>query len=167
MQYAFFQTPFGSMLAAAIHKQICWTSFGPKGDISELQKQYPKQHFKEDHAAISVLLNPLKNFPFSEAVKRIPLHLQGSDFQKNVWKALQRIPVGQTVSYQDMACRIGRPKAYRAVGTAIGQNAISLLIPCHRVVRLSGDLGGYRWGLPTKEKLLHWEQEENPFFSFT
>ncbi|MCL4166833.1 UNVERIFIED_CONTAM: hypothetical protein GTU68_054193 [Idotea baltica] len=89
--------------------------------------------------------------------KKIPLHLSGTNFQIQVWKALLRIPEGAMVSYSDIAQAIGKPKAVRAIGTAIGANPVGVLIPCHRVLRQSGALGGYRWGLTRKQALLAWE----------
>lgn len=84
---------------------------------------------------------------------------QGTDFQKSVWKALNQIPFGETVSYKAIAERIGNPKANRAVGTAVGANPISVIIPCHRVIQASGTAGNYRWGADRKLRLLDAEQE--------
>lgn len=86
--------------------------------------------------------------------------LVGTSFQHEVWQALMQIPQGKRVTYQSIAVEIGRPKAVRAVGTAIGRNPISLHVPCHRVIRQDGHMGGYRWGLDVKEKLLHSEVGE-------
>jgi len=90
----------------------------------------------------------------TEKTDSIKLDLQGTAFQRAVWKALHGIPKGRTVSYSDIADTIGKPKASRAVGTAIGNNPISLLIPCHRVIQKSGGLGNYGWGLDLKRRLL-------------
>lgn len=87
----------------------------------------------------------------------IPLHLKGTNFQIKVWEALLKIPQGTVVTYGDVARSIGRPKASRAVGTAVGQNPVSLLIPCHRVIRSLGRTGGYRWGPVRKRAILGWE----------
>ena len=87
----------------------------------------------------------------------LALHLRGTNFQLKVWEALLRIPEGALVSYDELAAWIGEPGAARAVGNAVGRNPIPLLIPCHRVIRKSGDFGGYRWGLPRKKAILGWE----------
>lgn len=88
----------------------------------------------------------------------IPILFAGSDFQKAVWRELSAILPGEIRSYQQVASKIGRPKAVRAVATAIGANALGYLVPCHRVVRSGGGLGGYRWGEDRKQKMLDWEQ---------
>jgi len=85
------------------------------------------------------------------------LHLIGAPFQIKVWEALLSVPTGQVTTYSDIARHIGHPTAVRAVGTAVGRNPISWLIPCHRALRKSGGLGGYHWGLPVKRALLAWE----------
>jgi AraC family transcriptional regulator of adaptative response/methylated-DNA-[protein]-cysteine methyltransferase len=86
-----------------------------------------------------------------------PLVMIGAPFQIKVWEALMRIPSGHVTTYSEIAGAIGHPKAVRAVGTAVGRNPISLLIPCHRALRKSGGLGGYHWGLPVKRAILAWE----------
>ncbi len=85
------------------------------------------------------------------------MHLIGGPFQIKVWEALLRVPEGQVTTYSDIAASIGHPAAVRAVGTAVGRNPISWLIPCHRAIRREGGLGGYHWGLPVKRALLAWE----------
>ncbi|MDP5362364.1 MAG: methylated-DNA--[protein]-cysteine S-methyltransferase, partial [Paracoccaceae bacterium] len=85
------------------------------------------------------------------------LHMIGAPFQLQVWEALLNIPSGHVTTYSEIACSIGRPKAVRAVGTAVGRNPVSWLIPCHRALRKSGALGGYHWGLPVKRAMLAWE----------
>jgi AraC family transcriptional regulator of adaptative response/methylated-DNA-[protein]-cysteine methyltransferase len=88
----------------------------------------------------------------------LPLDIQGTAFQRRVWKELQRIPRGETRTYREVARRIGRPRAIRAVGHACATNPVSVVIPCHRVVRTDGSLGGYRWGLERKARLLKRER---------
>ena len=85
------------------------------------------------------------------------LYMLGAPFQLQVWEALLNIPSGQVTTYSEIATAIGRPKAVRAVGTAVGRNPVSWLIPCHRALRKSGALGGYHWGLPVKRAMLAWE----------
>lgn len=89
----------------------------------------------------------------------LPLHLVGTPFQKKVWRQLMKIPYGQTVSYAELARRIGRPKAYRAVANACGQNPLPIIVPCHRVIASGGKLGGYSGGLKRKRWLLRHEKE--------
>lgn len=87
----------------------------------------------------------------------LSLHLCGTPFQFKVWEALLHVPSGSVVAYEDLAIQIGLPGGSRAVGSAVGRNPLPVLIPCHRVIRRSGEMGGYRWGLPRKEALLGWE----------
>jgi AraC family transcriptional regulator of adaptative response/methylated-DNA-[protein]-cysteine methyltransferase len=92
-----------------------------------------------------------------EGLVPLGLLVRGTNFQVKVWRALLQIPVGSVASYEDIATAIGAPAAVRAVGTAIGRNPVAFLIPCHRVIRTTGALGGYRWGLPRKRAMLAWE----------
>ncbi|MBS1717222.1 MAG: methylated-DNA--[protein]-cysteine S-methyltransferase [Armatimonadetes bacterium] len=95
----------------------------------------------------------------------LPLKMIGTDFQKRVWQELERIPFGETISYQELAKRVGSEKASRAVGQANGHNPVSIFVPCHRVINASGKLGGYGGGLPRKEFLLELEQKQANLFS--
>ena len=90
----------------------------------------------------------------------IGMSLNGTDFELAVWQALLDIPVGETISYQDLAKNIGKPTAVRAVANAVGANRISYKIPCHRVIRSNGEIGGYRWGINCKQKILTWERKK-------
>jgi len=92
--------------------------------------------------------------------KIFPLEIKETVFQLSVWKTLQTIPFGETTTYKVIAEAIGRPNAIRAVGNAVGANPIAFLIPCHRVIRSNGQLGGYRWGIERKRKMLEWEKEQ-------
>jgi AraC family transcriptional regulator of adaptative response/methylated-DNA-[protein]-cysteine methyltransferase len=92
---------------------------------------------------------------------RLPLDVEGTAFQIRVWEALRSIPVGETLTYAQVAAAIGAPRAVRAVGSACGANAVALAVPCHRVVRSDGSLGGYRWGVEKKSALLRAEQERS------
>ena len=105
---------------------------------------------KESHQFILDFIDGNENL-------EITFHIKGTDFQFDVWKALLEIPKGSLTSYGAIAKKINKPKAFRAVGTAIGNNPISLLIPCHRVIQTNGNFGGYMWGLPTKFLLIAWE----------
>ena len=93
----------------------------------------------------------------------IPMRLNGTEFQKNVWMKVAEIPYGKVVSYKEIAEKIGNSKAVRAVGTAIGKNPIAILIPCHRVIGANGSMTGYAYGIDKKEKLLEWERENTNF----
>lgn len=120
--------------------------------ITDLRSRFPKTDFILDVEQAKFLGDQI--FIHKELVRLCP---QGTSFQQSVWKALLDIPQGETRTYAQIADAIGRPKAVRAVGTAIGANPIAYLIPCHRVVRADGGLGGYRWGLAIKQKMLQTE----------
>lgn len=117
--------------------------------LADLQRRFPSVDFTEESEQAKLYGN--KIFELKESIGLCP---QGTSFQQSVWKALREIPVGEIRTYAQIANAIGNPKAVRAVGTAIGANPIAYLIPCHRVVRTDGGLGGYRWGLEIKKMML-------------
>jgi AraC family transcriptional regulator of adaptative response/methylated-DNA-[protein]-cysteine methyltransferase len=153
--WGWFDTPFGLALVMGTHRGICGMGFaadmGEAAAFEDLQGRWPLADFVEDAARLH---------PWVQAAlggQAAPLALMGAPFQIKVWEALLRIPSGHVTSYGEIAAAIGNPKAVRAVGTAVGRNPISLLIPCHRALRKSGGLGGYHWGLPVKRAILAWE----------
>ena len=117
--------------------------------LADLHRRFPNRDFTVDAEQATILGN--KIFISKGSVELYP---EGTPFQQSVWKALLEIPEGETRTYAQIASTIGRPKVVRAVGTAIGANPIAYLIPCHRVVRSDGGLGGYRWGIELKKKML-------------
>jgi AraC family transcriptional regulator of adaptative response/methylated-DNA-[protein]-cysteine methyltransferase len=159
MEYGFGPTPFGEALLVRTSKGICALRFvetrGRKSLLDELKSEWPGALWRLESRKCAGLLRKL----FSDGQgpgkkKRFKLQLQGTNFQIQVWQALLRIPEGALVTYGQLAKAVGRPKAGRAVGTAVGKNKIAVLIPCHRVIRESGMLGGYRWGLERKRSLI-------------
>lgn len=157
--YQFAETLFGTVLIAATQKGLCHLMFINTLDeaLTELQHRFPKASFQEGqhslHDAALQLLNGLE----INAELPVHLHLKGTAFQLKVWEALLNIPSGELSSYGKLANSIHQPTASRAVGTAIGDNPIAYLIPCHRVLQTSGKLGGYRWGTPRKSLMIGWE----------
>ena len=158
IHYHFADTPFGKIITAATSKGLYYIAFvdDEVESVDILKTKLPKAkylHQTDDFQQNALLFfsEDWSNLPL------IPLHLKGTEFQLNVWKALLEIPCGYLITYGEIAALIGYPKASRAVGTAVGSNPVSILVPCHRVVRSSGGLGGYHWGLPRKEALLIWE----------
>ena len=123
--------------------------------MADLTGRWPKARFVED----VMRLRPwaLAAFGASGELSEAPLYLIGAPFQIKVWEALLNIPSGHVTTYSEIARAIGHPRAVRAVGTAVGRNPVSFLIPCHRALRKSGALGGYHWGLPVKRAILAWE----------
>jgi AraC family transcriptional regulator of adaptative response/methylated-DNA-[protein]-cysteine methyltransferase len=157
--WGWFDTPFGPALVMGTKRGICGIGFGAETDkdhaMKDLIARWPRADFVEDPTP----LNPWVKTAFSTDDDRrsTPLHVIGAPFQIKVWEALMAIPSGHVVTYSQIADHIGHPKAVRAVGTAVGRNPISFLIPCHRALRKSGGLGGYHWGMPVKRVLLAWE----------
>jgi len=120
--------------------------------MADLKSRWPKAHFVENPARLDQWATAALGM-----TGETQLHMIGAPFQLKVWEALLTIPSGHVTTYSEIAQSIGKPKAVRAVGTAVGKNPVSWLIPCHRALRKSGALGGYHWGLPVKRAMLAWE----------
>ena len=155
--YSHAETVFGNILIASTEKGICHISFVQEvKDLSDLTARFP-----------AAILEQKTDLHQQEALKmfrddwsdldKVKLHLKGTPFQIKVWNALLQIPMGSLKSYLEIANEIGEPKASRAVGTAIGNNPIAYIIPCHRVITSSGNLGGYHWGVDRKSAIIGWE----------
>ncbi|WP_177764640.1 methylated-DNA--[protein]-cysteine S-methyltransferase [Flavobacterium sp. I3-2] len=156
ISYEYYQTKIGTLLIASTNLGICYVAFETKEKpaLPYLKEIYKNAYFKiEKNKQHQYVLD----FIDGNESQEITFHIKGTDFQMNVWNALLDIPKGSLTSYGEIAKRINKPKAFRAVGTAIGNNPISLLIPCHRVIQSNGSFGGYMWGLPTKFLLIGWE----------
>ena len=149
-------SPFGEALVMATDRGICGLAFtsecSREDAMADMQSRWPRAKFTQGDAR----LKPWLDAVFA-ADGEARLHLIGAPFQIKVWEALLRVPTGHVTTYSEIAQSIGHPKAVRAVGTAVGRNPVSWLIPCHRALRKSGALGGYHWGLPVKRALLAWE----------
>ncbi len=160
--YSIGDSALGKILVAHTDRGVCAIFLGDEPDplIADLRRRFPKASISE--AGSDFARTVAQVVSFVEEPRRgldLPLDLLGTAFQKRVWAALQEIPLGQTVTYGDIAARIGAPNAVRAVGTACGANHVSLAVPCHRVVGKSGALTGYRWGVERKKELLKREKE--------
>lgn len=156
IRWGWFPSPFGEVLAMATDRGLCGLAFaeetGRDAAMADMQARWPAADYLQDAATIA----PLVAAAFGGAGEA-RLHLIGAPFQIKVWEALLRIPSGQVTTYSEIAGAIGHPAAVRAVGTAVGRNPISWLIPCHRALRRDGALGGYHWGLPVKRAMLAFE----------
>jgi len=157
--WGWFESPFGPALVMGTDKGICGIGFaaetGEENAMRDLMARWPKARFTEDPMALRPWV--LAAFGARDAAEPTPLYLIGAPFQIKVWEALLSIPTGHVTSYSELARAAGNPRAVRAVGTAVGRNPVSWLIPCHRAIRKSGGLGGYHWGLPVKRAMLAWE----------
>ena len=152
ISYFFYPTDYGLSLVASTQKGICYIGFGEKElMMSDLKKRYSGATFQEQKTELH---NLALKFMKHETVSELPLHISGTDFQLGVWEALLQIPIGKLSSYKAIAQEVNNPKAVRAVGSAIGDNPVSYIIPCHRVIRSDGGLGGYFWGLDIKKKMI-------------
>ncbi|WP_317896591.1 bifunctional helix-turn-helix domain-containing protein/methylated-DNA--[protein]-cysteine S-methyltransferase [Aurantibacillus circumpalustris] len=158
INYSFAKSPFGNILVASTEKGICYMAFSEDEliSISELKKHFPNATYRKridlfQQNALCVFTNDWAK------LDQVKLHLRGTDFQLKVWQTLLKIPQGQLSSYGVIANEIEKPKASRAVGTATGSNPVAFLIPCHRVIQGSGNLGGYMWGNTRKSAIIAWE----------
>ncbi len=158
IEYAVHSTPFGQCFIALTERGICCLEFidstNKEFSIQKLQKMWPKARINENPSRAELTIQQIFNPPDIFPRTPLPLFLQGTNFQLKVWQALLKIPVGCVTSYGYLADKIGQPSASRAVGTAIGNNPIGYLIPCHRVLRGDGRIGGYRWGIERKQTIL-------------
>ncbi|PNU19699.1 6-O-methylguanine DNA methyltransferase [Geothermobacter hydrogeniphilus] len=155
--YGFHSTPFGDCLLAASTRGICALSFvedGRRQAIEELRSEWRQSELAEDTERTGLLVDRIFAAPDREQDEPLRLLLKGTNFQLKVWEALLKIPEGRVVSYGTLARAVGHRGAHRAVGTAVGHNPIACLIPCHRVLRSSGGIGGYRWGTTRKRAML-------------
>ena len=156
-------TALGNALVAATQRGICMVELGddPAALEQKLQHEFPNaQRTRVDAGRDEFLAPRLRAVAEHLAGRRadVPLDLIGTAFQKRVWDALMKIPAGQTRSYADIAAVLDSPNATRAVASACAHNRVAIVVPCHRVIRSDGSLGGYRWGLPLKERLLQRER---------
>ena len=154
--WGWFDSPFGLALVMGTSKGICGLGFaaetGAEPTLADMRSRWPQAEFIEDPTA----LRPLVDAALAQRGETA-LHLIGAPLQIKVWEALLSIPDGHVTSYSEIAKSIGSPKAVRAVGTAVGRNPVSWLIPCHRALKKSGELGGYHWGQPVKRAMLAYE----------
>jgi len=164
IQYGYHDTPFGECLLMATERGICGLGFVGPDDrdavLMRMSRGWERALVSRDDAATAGYIPRIFVEPGQSPSRDAPplrLLLRGSRFQLKVWQALLDIPEGRLTTYQDIACRLGVPGASRAVGNANGANPISWLIPCHRVIRKSGELGGYGWGLGRKVAMIGWE----------
>jgi AraC family transcriptional regulator of adaptative response/methylated-DNA-[protein]-cysteine methyltransferase len=158
INYSFAESPFGNLMVASTHKGICFMGFyaDEATGFNALQAHFSQAEFTRkldmlQQNALFIFQNDWSK------LHEIKLHLKGTDFQLKVWETLLKIPLGQLSTYGAIAQKIGNPQASRAVGTAIGSNPVAFLIPCHRVIQASGNLGGYMWGPTRKTAMIAWE----------
>ncbi|GAA4304387.1 methylated-DNA--[protein]-cysteine S-methyltransferase [Compostibacter hankyongensis] len=158
VNYSFAESPFGNLIVSSTSKGICYMAFDDDeaNALNDLKKKFPNATFQRkldliQQNALFIFQNDWSKLP------EIKLHLKGTDFQLKVWETLLKIPMGRLSTYGNVAVQIGSPNASRAVGTAVGSNPVAFLIPCHRVIQSSGNIGGYMWGSTRKTAIIGWE----------
>ncbi len=161
IRYGFHPSPFGECLVGVTRRGICSLVFIQEGNqkaaLSNLISSWPSAEFEQDQDETSAVVPGILAIFQSPSSNPTRIYLNGTNFQIKVWEALMEIPAGSVAAYQQIAIQIGMPGASRAVGAAIANNPIPVLIPCHRVIRKSGDFGKYRYGAVRKKALLGWE----------
>jgi AraC family transcriptional regulator of adaptative response/methylated-DNA-[protein]-cysteine methyltransferase len=159
INYSFADSPFGTLIVASTEKGICHMAFADKGNdaaLADLRAMFPNAQYTQ--IVDRVQQNAL--FVFNQdwsKLSEIRLHLKGTDFQIKVWETLLSVPAGGLTTYATLADKAGHKGASRAVGTAVGNNPVAFLIPCHRVIRASGEIGEYHWGSTRKNAIIGWE----------
>ncbi|TGV04301.1 bifunctional helix-turn-helix domain-containing protein/methylated-DNA--[protein]-cysteine S-methyltransferase [Flavivirga rizhaonensis] len=158
INYSFAESPFGNIIVASTKKGICYMAFfeDKRDALLKLKNDFPKASYNQvvditQQNALFIFQNDWSK------LNQIKLHLNGTPFQLKVWETLLKIPMGNLSTYGSIAKEIGSPKASRAIGTAIGNNPVAFIIPCHRVIKSTGDIGGYMWGHTRKSAIIGWE----------
>ncbi|HLU13296.1 MAG TPA: methylated-DNA--[protein]-cysteine S-methyltransferase [Arenimonas sp.] len=159
IRWSLVDTALGLALVAVTERGVCSVSLGEDAQALEaqLRAEFPRARLQRVDAGRDEFLAPRVRAVADALAQRratVPVELVGTAFQQRVWQALMRIPPGQTRSYAEIAAELGQPRAVRAVARACASNRVAVLVPCHRVIRGDGSLGGYRWGLPRKRELL-------------
>ncbi|MEM9028491.1 MAG: bifunctional helix-turn-helix domain-containing protein/methylated-DNA--[protein]-cysteine S-methyltransferase [Pseudomonadota bacterium] len=164
MRYGFHDTPFGEALLLATDRGVSGLAFvnedqqhGRTETLDDMRRRWPNAVFEACSEATESHARQIFQTECWTPEQPVRLILIGTDFEVRVWETLLRIPMGRAVSYSDIARHLGQPTAARAVGSAVGRNPISFVVPCHRVMRTDGSLGGYHWGLTRKRALIGWE----------
>ena len=161
IRYAFGHSSLGDFAAAANDRAVVMVEFGDGVESpAALGNRFPQAAVVEDHASMAETLRRVAELiEHPEMTIDLPVELRGSDFELRVWNAVREIPAGETLSYGDIAARIGAPKDAREVAQACAANTLAVLVPCHRVVKKDGSISGYRWGFRRKRALI--ERERN------
>jgi AraC family transcriptional regulator of adaptative response/methylated-DNA-[protein]-cysteine methyltransferase len=166
ISYGFHPSPFGECLLAVTGKGICGLGFMGKGGRAEtlrdFQRRWPEAHMEMNSRLTQPYVSRIFGGQKGNGDRPLTLLLRGTNFQVRVWEALLRIPLGSVTCYEDLAASLGKARAARAVGGAVGRNPIAFLIPCHRVIRKVGVTGDYHWGAARKKAMLVWEAARAP-----
>jgi AraC family transcriptional regulator of adaptative response/methylated-DNA-[protein]-cysteine methyltransferase len=165
VNYSFAESPFGNLIVASTSKGVCFMAFHDNeiNALNKLKQKFPNATFQRKLDLIQQ--NALLIFQNDwSKLSEIKLHLKGTDFQLKVWETLLKIPMSKLSTYGSVAEQIGNANASRAVGTAIGSNPVAFLIPCHRIIKSTGNIGSYLWGNTRKTAILGWESAKAEVF---
>jgi AraC family transcriptional regulator of adaptative response/methylated-DNA-[protein]-cysteine methyltransferase len=161
LAYGFHPSPFGTAVVIASGRGLAGLAFADPGEepaaLADMQRRWPRAHYIQDAATTAALARRIFDPTLWRPDQPLRVVLIGTDFEVRVWETLLKIPMGRATTYSDIALKLERPKASRAVGAAVGKNPISFVVPCHRVLGKSGALTGYHWGLTRKQAMLGWE----------
>ena len=161
INYGFHDCPFGRVLVMRTDLGLCGLAFADPGQEpaarDDMMKRWPQADYLEDQPATAPYVARIFDPRHWTSGQPLRIVFIGTDFETRVWETLLRIPLGKATTYSDIAAHIGNPAASRAVGTAVGKNPLSFVVPCHRVLGKSGSLCGYHWGLTRKQAILGWE----------
>ena len=161
IRYGFHPSPFGAALVMVTDRGLAGLAFADPGEekpaLADMQQRWPRATYVEDSAATHGYAQRVFDRRTWHPDRPLRVVMIGSDFELSVWETLLKVPFGKATTYSDVAASLGRPSAARAVGTAVGKNPISFVIPCHRVLGKDGGLHGYHWGLTRKRAILGWE----------
>jgi AraC family transcriptional regulator of adaptative response/methylated-DNA-[protein]-cysteine methyltransferase len=161
LHYGFHPSPFGTALVIVAPRGLAGLALADTGKeraaLKDMQGRWPKATYIEDSAATAPVAARIFDVRLWRPDQPLRVVLLGTDFEVRVWETLLKIPMGRFTTYSDIACKIEKPKAARAVGAAVGKNPVSFVVPCHRVIGKSGELTGYHWGLTRKRAMLGWE----------
>jgi len=161
LRYGFHPSPFGTAIVIATGRGLAGLAFADPGEepaaLADMQRRWPRANYLEDLGGTSELARRIFDTKLWRPDQPLRVVLIGTDFEVRVWETLLGIPMGKAATYSAIASKIGRPKACRAVGAAVGKNPLSFVVPCHRVLGRSGDITGYHWGLTRKRAMLGWE----------
>jgi AraC family transcriptional regulator of adaptative response/methylated-DNA-[protein]-cysteine methyltransferase len=161
LRYGFHPSPFGTALVIVAPRGLAGLALADTGKeraaLKDMQSRWPKAKYIEDSAATAPVAARIFDVKLWRPDQPLRVVLLGTDFEVRVWETLLKIPMGRFTTYSDIACKIDKPKAARAVGAAVGKNPVSFVVPCHRVIGKSGELTGYHWGLTRKRAMLGWE----------
>jgi len=158
-------TPAGQALVALTPRGLCALRLlegtTTAAEVEDLRRKFPRAEFREDRQAAETMVRQINAvLEGQQEARTIPLDLHGTSFQQRVWHTLLKVPRGTTWSYSQLAEKIGNPRAVRAVASACARNPVGLIVPCHRILRCDGSLGGYYWGPERKRALLQLEEVE-------